>query len=281
MLRLEHLVKRFGGLTATDDVSLTFPAGSLSAIIGPNGAGKTTLFNQITGHLVPTSGKIRMEGQDITGLRPAAIVRKGIGRAFQIASIFPSMTVRESLAAAVTAHRRAAFGLASAFPRRDVASRTEELLHLLGMEGVADRLSSEISHGDQKLLDVGLALGLFHAVRGSWWTAVLTVLVLGVVAWWMSPWRGSPDPTSHADALRDDVDVVVYWRPGCMYCERLRRSLGADARRAAWVDIWRDPDAAAFVRGVNDGNETVPTVVLDGVPHTNPDPDLVRAALTR
>ncbi|WP_313191960.1 ABC transporter ATP-binding protein [Shinella zoogloeoides] len=160
MLRLEHLVKRFGGLTATDDVSLTFPTGSLSAIIGPNGAGKTTLFNQITGHLVPTSGKIRLEGQDITGLRPAAIVRKGIGRAFQIASIFPSMTVRESLAAAVTAHRRAAFGLASAFPRRDVAGRTEELLHLLGMEGVADRLSSEISHGDQKLLDVGLALAL-------------------------------------------------------------------------------------------------------------------------
>ncbi|MGB3811631.1 MAG: ABC transporter ATP-binding protein [Shinella sp.] len=160
MLHLEHLVKRFGGLTATDDVSLTFPAGSLSAIIGPNGAGKTTLFNQITGHLVPTSGKIWLEKQEITGQKPAAIVRKGIGRAFQIASIFPSMTVRESLAAAVTAHRRASFGVMSVFPRRDVAHRTDELLHLLGMEAVAERRSSEISHGDQKLLDVGLALAL-------------------------------------------------------------------------------------------------------------------------
>lgn len=160
MLRLENLVKRFGGLVATDDVSLNFPAGSLTAIIGPNGAGKTTLFNQITGHLVPTSGKIWLGDEDITGLKPVAIVRRGIGRAFQIASIFPSMTVRESLAAAVTAHRRSAFGLTSAFPRRDVADRADELLHLLGMDKVADRISSEISHGDQKLLDVGLALAL-------------------------------------------------------------------------------------------------------------------------
>ncbi len=160
MLRLEHLVKRFGGLTATDDVSLHFPAGSLSAIIGPNGAGKTTLFNQITGHLVPTSGRIRLENEDITGLKPAAIVRKGISRAFQIASIFPSMTVREALAAAVTAHRRATFSLGSAFPRRDIADRTDELLGLLGMEDVAERISGQISHGDQKLLDVGLALAL-------------------------------------------------------------------------------------------------------------------------
>ena len=128
---------------------------------------------------------------------------------------------------------------------------------------------------------VALALGVFHAVRGSWWTAAVTVLVLGVVAWWMSPWRGSPAPASHAEVVAGSPAVVVYWRPGCTFCERLRRSLGPVGRGAAWVDIWRDPDAAAFVREVNDGNETVPTVVLDGVPHTNPDPGLVRAALTR
>ena len=160
MLRLEHLVKKFGGVTATNNVSLDFPAGSLSAIIGPNGAGKTTLFNLITGHLVPTSGRILLDEEDLTGLRPAAIVHKGIGRAFQIASIYPTMTVRESLAAAVNAHRRAAFDLKSAFPRRDVQDRADELVHLLGMGAVADRVSGEISHGDQKLLDVGLALAL-------------------------------------------------------------------------------------------------------------------------
>ncbi|WP_324415581.1 glutaredoxin domain-containing protein [Phycicoccus sp.] len=127
----------------------------------------------------------------------------------------------------------------------------------------------------------GLAIGVFDAATGSWWAAVLTVLGLGTVAWWMSPWRGSPAPATHAHVVAAAAPVVVYWRPGCAFCERLRRSLGPAGREAAWVDIWRDPDAAAFVRGVNDGNETVPTVVLDGVPHTNPDPDLVRAALTR
>lgn len=160
MLRLDHLSKSFGRLVATNDVTLDFPSGSLSAIIGPNGAGKTTLFNQITGHLVPTGGAILLDGEDITGLKPAAIVRKGIGRAFQIASIYPSLSVRDALAAAVTAHLGACYSLASAFPRKDVAARTDELIELLGMERVAHRLSGEISHGDQKLLDVGLALAL-------------------------------------------------------------------------------------------------------------------------
>ncbi|ATN37404.1 ABC transporter ATP-binding protein (plasmid) [Rhizobium sp. ACO-34A] len=160
MLRLEHLEKRFGGLVATNDVSLDFPEGSLSAIIGPNGAGKTTLFNQITGHLKPTGGSITFNGEDITGLKPAAIVRKGIGRAFQIASIYPSLTVYEALAAAVTAHQGASFNLRGAFPRRETVIRTDELVELLDMAPVARRICGEISHGDQKLLDVGLALAL-------------------------------------------------------------------------------------------------------------------------
>ncbi|MBR7743623.1 NrdH-redoxin [Phycicoccus sp. BSK3Z-2] len=85
---------------------------------------------------------------------------------------------------------------------------------------------------------------------------------------------------THAQALGSGRSVVVYWRPGCPFCERLRLGLGTRGRQAAWVDIWRDPDAAAFVRSVNDGNETVPTVVVDGVPHTNPDAATIRPALT-
>lgn len=160
MLHLEHVVKRFGGVVATNDVTLDFPDGSLSAIIGPNGAGKTTLFNLITGHLVPTSGKIRFDGSSIEGRKPAAIVRRGIGRAFQVASIFRSMTVEQSLAAAITAHEARAFSLAGAFRAPAVRHRTEELIDLLQLEHVARRISGEISHGDQKLLDVGLALAL-------------------------------------------------------------------------------------------------------------------------
>ncbi|MGB3187201.1 MAG: glutaredoxin domain-containing protein [Ornithinimicrobium sp.] len=73
--------------------------------------------------------------------------------------------------------------------------------------------------------------------------------------------------------------ILIYWRPGCGFCARLRSSLGADAEKATWINIWDDQDAAAFVRGANDGNETVPTVVLDGVPVTNPDPQLVKDKL--
>jgi mycoredoxin len=78
----------------------------------------------------------------------------------------------------------------------------------------------------------------------------------------------------------EDGRPVVFWRPGCAYCLRLRIRLGRGARRALWVDIWRDPAGAAAVRAVNDGNETVPTVVVAGRPHTNPDPAWVRAQLS-
>ncbi|MEU3891588.1 glutaredoxin domain-containing protein [Streptomyces sp. NPDC029041] len=77
-----------------------------------------------------------------------------------------------------------------------------------------------------------------------------------------------------------DGRPVVFWRPGCVYCLRLRIRLGRSARRLHWVDIWRDPAGAAAVREVNDGNETVPTVVVDGSPHTNPDPAWVRSLVS-
>lgn len=160
MLLLENVVKRFGGVVATNDVSIGFAEGSLSAIIGPNGAGKTTLYNLITGHLVPTSGRIVFDGAVISGLKPAAIVRRGIGRAFQVASIFKSLTVEECLAVAVSAHLEQSQSLRGAFGKPEVKRRTEELVDILNLGHVARRISGVISHGDQKLLDVGLALAL-------------------------------------------------------------------------------------------------------------------------
>ncbi|MGB3828919.1 MAG: glutaredoxin domain-containing protein [Ornithinimicrobium sp.] len=74
-------------------------------------------------------------------------------------------------------------------------------------------------------------------------------------------------------------DVVIYWRPGCGFCARLRSTLGPAAEHATWINIWEDTEAAAFVRSANNGNETVPTVVLDGIPVTNPDPTLVKEKL--
>jgi mycoredoxin len=92
---------------------------------------------------------------------------------------------------------------------------------------------------------------------------------------------GRPPHTPHAEAATGlDDGVTIYWRDGCPFCLRLRRAVHKQASRATWVDIWSDPEAAAYVRTTNEGgNEVVPTVVIDGVAHTNPQPRLVKAAL--
>ena len=116
------------------------------------------------------------------------------------------------------------------------------------------------------------------AVRDGSHAAAVGYGVAGLaVTWWLSPWRGRRG-ASQADVERlpaSERPVVIYWRPGCSYCLRLRGRLGRAGRRAVWVNIWQDAEAAAFVRRVNDGDETVPTVLIDGRPVTNPDPQLV------
>ena len=93
---------------------------------------------------------------------------------------------------------------------------------------------------------------------------------------------GRPPATPHAEALAHaERGVTVYWRPGCPFTARLRLAVRAQRDKAAWVNIWEDEEGRAFVASVNGGNETVPTVVIDGVPHTNPEPSVVRAALIR
>src|SRR6267154_539892 len=115
MLSIRALSKSFGGVRATDNVTLDFADGSLTAVIGPNGAGKSTFFNLITGALKPDAGQILLNGVDMAGRSPPDIVRHGIGRAFQVACIFPSLTVQETMLAAVCAdQRRARDGIARA-----------------------------------------------------------------------------------------------------------------------------------------------------------------------
>jgi len=160
MLKVQNLSKSFGGVAATRDVTLDFPAGSLSAVIGPNGAGKTTLFNLITGHIRPDAGRILLDGRDIVGLAPARIMRLGLGRAFQVASIFPTLTVLEAMTAAVLSHRREAGVMWRRFPTAAAQRRAEDLLAMTGLDSVGRVLSRNLSHGDQKLLDIGLALAL-------------------------------------------------------------------------------------------------------------------------
>lgn len=115
------------------------------------------------------------------------------------------------------------------------------------------------------------------------WAVGYGVLALAI-AWWTSPLRGRRGGTTQQEvaAMSDDdprKGVVIYWRPGCGFCARLKSALGPARDRATWVNIWADDEAAAYVRSVNDGNETVPTVLLDGIPVTNPDPQLVKDRL--
>jgi branched-chain amino acid transport system ATP-binding protein len=160
MLRVEELRKSFGGVNAMNGVSLSFEAGSLTAIIGPNGAGKTTFFNLITGAFRPDGGRVLLEGEDIGGLPAPEIVRRGMGRAFQIANIFPTLTVREAILGAVHAHRHWHARLGRRFPLREAQSQADQVMELVKLSARARTLSGNLSHGDQKLLDIALALAL-------------------------------------------------------------------------------------------------------------------------
>jgi branched-chain amino acid transport system ATP-binding protein len=160
MLRVENLSKSFGGVRATRDVSIHFPAGSLTAIIGPNGAGKTTFFNLISGHFRPDEGRVLFDGADIVGLSSLEVVRRGMARAFQVASLFPTLTVREALTTAVISHQRRSWRVLARFPLVSARGKADEIMDLLGLARAADTLSANLSHGDQKLLDIGLALAM-------------------------------------------------------------------------------------------------------------------------
>ncbi|HEX6348179.1 MAG TPA: branched-chain amino acid ABC transporter ATP-binding protein/permease [Candidatus Dormibacteraeota bacterium] len=159
LLKLEGVSKRFGGLRAVEDVSLEVRQGDRHAIIGPNGAGKSTLFNLITGRLKPSSGRIWFEGREITGKPVHSIARAGIGRAFQITSIFPRLTVRENLQYAMLAHRGLTarpFGIASRIFRDEAMT----LLEAVGLGAYADLPAGQLSHGDQRAIELAISLAL-------------------------------------------------------------------------------------------------------------------------
>jgi branched-chain amino acid transport system ATP-binding protein len=161
MIVVEDLHKHFGGFHAVDGASLTLEKGSITGLIGPNGAGKTTLFNVIAGVLPPTSGKVTMEGEDITGLPPHELFHKGLLRTFQIAHEFHSMTVRENLM--MVPGGQAGETLWNAWFRRGVvaaeeralAKKADEVLDFLTIDHLADEKAGNLSGGQKKLLELG------------------------------------------------------------------------------------------------------------------------------
>jgi branched-chain amino acid transport system ATP-binding protein len=158
ILQVENLTRRFGGLTAVDNLSLSLPAGRLQAIIGPNGAGKTTFFNLISGLLRPTSGRVLFAGRDITGLKPHQISRLGIKRTLQIKSVFNQLTVAENLWVTRQAGKRFLHPFRAAERDVETRRRVEETLEAIGMTALAGRPAGTLSYGDVAMLEIGMAV---------------------------------------------------------------------------------------------------------------------------
>lgn len=161
MLEIRHIHKRFGGIHAVEDASLTIAQGSITGLIGPNGAGKTTLFNVIAGLYTPDSGSVVFEGKDITGKKPHELFEQGILRTFQIAHEFSSLSVRENLMvvpATQSGERLLETWIRPSKVRLEEVQnreRAEEVIDFLQLGAVADELAGNLSGGQKKLLELG------------------------------------------------------------------------------------------------------------------------------
>jgi branched-chain amino acid transport system ATP-binding protein len=159
LLETAGLTKRFGGLVATGDVSLSIAPGEIHAVIGPNGAGKTTLIGQLSGELKPDSGAIRFAGADISRLGPARRAALGIARSFQITSIFREFTALDNVALAIQARAGHSFRFWRA-ARRDASLRDPAFaaLGVVGLAGRAELIAGSLSHGERRALELAMAL---------------------------------------------------------------------------------------------------------------------------
>jgi len=159
ILQLAGVTRNFGGLQALKDVNLRIEQGDLRGIIGPNGAGKTTLFNVVTGEFKPSSGKVYLRGEDISGLPPYTICRKGLSRTFQLTRIFPEMTVYDSIWAGANSKASHPWNpVSSAHHLKHIEKETLEICKLIGLEEKKEELAVNLSYGDQKVLEIAMAL---------------------------------------------------------------------------------------------------------------------------
>jgi branched-chain amino acid transport system ATP-binding protein len=159
LLRVEKLVRRFGGITATDNVSLDVAKGELHAIIGPNGAGKTTLISQLTGQLLPHSGSIWLAGRDITRVPAYRRSALGLARSFQITSLLPDFTALDNVAMAAQAHDGHSFYFwGNARKEQHLRRAAQSALDRVGLGHRADITVSRLSHGEQRELELAVAL---------------------------------------------------------------------------------------------------------------------------
>jgi branched-chain amino acid transport system ATP-binding protein len=157
-LEARGLIRRFGGLLATDNVSFAVPAGARQALIGPNGAGKTTLINLLTGVLKPTEGAVLLEGRDVTSLSPHRRVRLGLARTFQINQLFPDLSPVESLGLAISEREGRGWDFWRPAGKAQVVAEIDDLIARFGLGEVYDQPTRALAYGKQRLLEIALAL---------------------------------------------------------------------------------------------------------------------------
>jgi branched-chain amino acid transport system ATP-binding protein len=159
VLSAKNLNKKFGSLVVAQDIALELPKGVRFALIGPNGAGKTTLMNLLTGMLAPDAGRIYLDGEEITALRPHQRVRRGLARTFQINTLFPQLTALEAVTLAVLERDGHAHNWWRGLPRFSASiDEAQSILQSLRLGDVAQKLTRELPYGKQRLLEIALAL---------------------------------------------------------------------------------------------------------------------------
>jgi branched-chain amino acid transport system ATP-binding protein len=159
LFEAHNLSKRFGDRVVLEDISLQFEEGQLSGIMGPNGAGKSTCFNVLTGHFPPDRGRVILDGEDITGLSPRQIARKGIARSFQIISLFDEFTALENVLLALPEVRSMGFNLVRNMAgHRATVERALAVIQQVGLRPSADVCSASLPYGERRALEIGVAL---------------------------------------------------------------------------------------------------------------------------
>lgn len=157
VLRVSDIRKHYGAIRAVDGVSFEVRAGEIFGVIGPNGSGKTTLFNSMLGQITPDSGRIELNGEDVTRLGPLDLSRRGVGRTFQTLQVFGKMTVRDNLIVAAQEHHGTMFSRMFAASDSGLGARADALINKFRIAHVADRKAGELSYGQQKLVDIAMA----------------------------------------------------------------------------------------------------------------------------
>jgi branched-chain amino acid transport system ATP-binding protein len=157
VLRVTDMRKAYGAIQAVGGVSFEVLPGEIFGVIGPNGSGKTTLFNSMLGQITPDSGKIELNGEDVTQLGPLALNRRGVGRTFQTLQVFGKMTVRDNLIVAAQEHEGSMFSRIFAPGDSGLGAKADALIDQFRIRHVADKKAGELSYGQQKLVDIAMA----------------------------------------------------------------------------------------------------------------------------